>query len=67
MADYADISEVAEIEKMYANYPSSREIIHMCRILGIEKDTIRTIKEADAWAYYHELKARVEAMERKSA
>jgi hypothetical protein len=67
MADYADVSEVDEIEKLYANYPSVSEIIGMCYDLGIEKDNIRTIDEDDAWAYYHELKALIEAKKRKTA
>lgn len=63
MADYADSSEIEKIEKMYANYPSISEIRDMCYELGIQKDNLRTIEEADAWVYYHELKAMIEKRE----
>jgi len=67
MADYTDPDEADEIKRLYANYPDSMEIISMCYDLGIKKDNIRTIKEDDAWAYYQELKAMVEAKQRKTA
>jgi hypothetical protein len=67
MADYADVSEIDEIEKLYAHYPSVSDIGRMCYALGIKMDTIRTLDEADAWAYYHELEALIEAQKRKTA
>ncbi|MHC9542253.1 MAG: hypothetical protein AB9903_22315 [Vulcanimicrobiota bacterium] len=67
MADYTDPDEANEIAELYANYPPSREITHMCRLLGIEEDNIKTIREANAWAYYHELKSMIEAQQRKTA
>jgi hypothetical protein len=67
MADYAGISEAEEIDKLYENYPDSREMIGMCFDLGIRIDSNRTIEEDDAWTYYHELKAKVEAKQRRSA
>ncbi|MDQ7825418.1 MAG: hypothetical protein RDV48_21635 [Candidatus Eremiobacteraeota bacterium] len=67
MADYADHSEIELIERKYASYPDSMEITGMCYDLGIKEDNLRTIKEDDAWAYYHELKAMIEAKQRKSA
>ncbi|MDQ7825090.1 MAG: hypothetical protein RDV48_19975 [Candidatus Eremiobacteraeota bacterium] len=67
MADYADHGEIELIERKYANYPSLTEIRHMCHELGIVENDFRTIKEEDAWAYYHELKAMIEAKQRKTA
>ncbi len=67
MADYTDPDEADEIKKMYANYPSISEIRDMCYDLSIKKDDFRTIKEDDAWAYYHELKSMMEAKQRKTA
>jgi hypothetical protein len=67
MADYADVSEIEEIQKRYANYPPIRDISGMCREVGVEIDGFRTIEEADAWAYYHELKAMVDQQQRKTA
>jgi hypothetical protein len=59
MADYADVSEVDEIERLYKNYPSATEIGYFCHVLGIEEDTIRTLEEDDAWVYYWELLAQL--------
>jgi hypothetical protein len=67
MADFAGMDEAEEIAKMYANYPPVREIIGFCIDLGIKKDDFRTIEEAGAWAYYHELKAKVAQHQRKTA
>jgi len=67
MADYADVSEIDEIEKRYAGYPPIMEIIGMCFDLGVKKDNLRTIEESDAWAYYHELKAMMDQKNRKTA
>ncbi|MDQ7827280.1 MAG: hypothetical protein RDV48_31085 [Candidatus Eremiobacteraeota bacterium] len=67
MADYTDPGEIDEIDEYLANRPPPREIVGMCRILGIEQDNLRTIKKDDAWAYYRELKAMVEAKQRKTA
>jgi hypothetical protein len=67
MADYADVSEVDDIDKIYAGYPDVGEIIKLCMLLDIEKENFLLMEKDDAWAYYHKLKARVEAMERKSA
>ncbi len=55
MADYADVSEVEEIKSRYAHYPSVGATIRMCRLLGMEEDNFRTIKEDDAWEYFYEL------------
>lgn len=52
-------NEVDAIDKQYARYPPITEIGTMCDALGEEKDNFRTIKEADAWAYYWELLERV--------
>jgi hypothetical protein len=59
MADYADVSEVEEIKSRYAHYPSVGATIRICRLLGIEEDNFRTIKEDDAWAYFRELLSEV--------
>jgi hypothetical protein len=67
MADYADVSEIEEIKKMYASHPSISEIAEICYLLGIKPDSFRTVREADAWAYYHELKAMVDQQQRKTA
>ncbi len=55
MADYADVSEIEEIQKLYANYPSAKAIIRMCRTLGVEEDVLRNVREDDAWEYFYEL------------
>ncbi|MDQ7825416.1 MAG: hypothetical protein RDV48_21625 [Candidatus Eremiobacteraeota bacterium] len=47
--------------------PSVSEMLGMCRALGLECDPLRDISEDDAWAYYRELKALLEAKQRKSA
>jgi hypothetical protein len=67
MADYADPREIEYIEKKYAGYPSSSEIGRFCYYLGIEIDSLRTLHKEEAWAYYHELKAKVDAKQRKTA
>jgi hypothetical protein len=68
MADFADTGEVAEIEKMYADFPPVDEIVDMCITLGKKRDYERTRnRQDDAWAYYHELKAMMEAQKRKTA
>jgi len=67
MADYADVSEIEEIEKRYVSYPPVREIARMCCVLDVEIDNFRTIDKDDAWAYYHELKTMVEHQHRKTA
>ncbi len=54
-------------EEKIKRYPSVSEILGMCVTLGIKCDPRRGIKEEDAWAYYHELKARVEQHQRKTA
>jgi len=59
--------DLRSIDEHYHTYPRIGEIISMCIDLGIEKDDFRTIYEADAWAYYHELKALVAQQQRKTA
>ncbi|GEM_PF-2413593 len=59
--------EVLQIEKEHAKYPSTEDITNMCLSLGVQEDEMRTVKLDDAWAYYHELKAQVEAKQRKTA
>ncbi|MDQ7825085.1 MAG: hypothetical protein RDV48_19950 [Candidatus Eremiobacteraeota bacterium] len=67
MADYTDPTEADEIDKLYANYPSVSEIRDMCYDLGIEQNSVLTLDEDDAWAYYRKLKAMMETRQRKSA
>ncbi|MHC9542246.1 MAG: hypothetical protein AB9903_22275 [Vulcanimicrobiota bacterium] len=68
MADYADPSEIDEIEKMYADFPPVNEIVDMCIALSIKRNYERTRNnQDDAWAYYHELKSMIEAKQRKTA
>jgi hypothetical protein len=67
MADYADVSEIDDIEKSYVNYPQINEIATLCCALDVKIDNKRTIEESDAWAYYYELKSMVEQQHKKTA
>jgi hypothetical protein len=60
-------NEVESIDKAYADYPDVGEVIRMCLSLGIRQKNFLAMKRDDAWAYYNELKAKIEDKRRKSA
>ncbi len=59
--------DIKSIDQHYESFPPLGEIGSMCYDLGIKENTRRTVYKDDAWAYYHELKAMVEAKQRKTA
>ncbi|MHC9542257.1 MAG: hypothetical protein AB9903_22335 [Vulcanimicrobiota bacterium] len=59
--------EVEQIEREQAQFPSFEDIRAMRIQLGFKNDSRRLLTPEDAWAYYHELKATMEAKQRKTA
>lgn len=56
-----------EAEEYGKNAPLWSEIIMMEDELGIPNKKISSTERNKAWAYYHELKAQIEAKHRKTA
>ncbi len=56
------------VESQRGKSPQIIDIIRMERELGIpHTDEIEVINNKEAWAYYHELKARLDQQQRKTA
>ncbi|MDQ7827282.1 MAG: hypothetical protein RDV48_31095 [Candidatus Eremiobacteraeota bacterium] len=69
-AGYGDAGEKysSEIEdERLKRYPKLYEMMRMSEAIGIELDDRKMIGEENAWAYYRELKAMIEAKHRKTA
>ncbi|MDQ7827273.1 MAG: hypothetical protein RDV48_31050 [Candidatus Eremiobacteraeota bacterium] len=54
-------------EERLKRYPKLYEIMRLCEASGTDFDGDRMLWEDDAWAYYRELKAMIEAKHRKTA
>jgi hypothetical protein len=56
------------VESQRGKRPQIVDIIRMEKELGIPKiDSIKNVDDDKVWAYYHELKARMEQQQRKTA